>query len=754
MNPEENPPTWRTPVHGGSGPQGDSAPPEEGEVLFGRYRYLRELGRGGMGVVLLAHDKELGVEIALKMIPDLLVRDSESLGELKNEVLRGMALTHPGIVHTYGFARDATMAAIIMEYVDGGNFGDLKHSLPGGCFDVAELEPWVEQLGPVLDHAHFEARIAHRDLKPRNLMYTRSGRIKVADFGISSTIADTVTRVSMKNASSGTPAYMSPQQVMGDKPSHLDDIYALGATLYELLTGKPPFHKGQILAQVLDSTPPPMEERRKEFGISGKAPIPRQWETTVAACLAKDPAHRPPSAGEVVRMLKESPSATSKRRTSSPYRAAWAATGVGILAIAASVVYFSADRIQKPGEAPPAVISPPPETTPPGIVSPETLPPGTVEQPYRFSFSAREGTPPYTWTLGDLKLHQGLVLDAEGILSGVPMEAGTREFHVTVSGADGLSSLGNFRLTILAKPTPPPGPLVQEIPEMAPSAAGIEVKPEEPPPSAPKPAMISASKEEPFVNSLGMKFVPAGLPEILFSIWHTRVADYRTFATAVENDSMRNFYSMQIGGTVKNSLPFNLPPKGAGKNWENPGFHQTDQHPVCGTSWNDAVGFCDWLTRKETKEGKLPEGFIYRLPTDAEWKSALALQPNPVKFQRFPWGGVWPPPAGCNLSGEEMRDGGTTPTDWPILTGHRDIFRRTSPVDAHTPNRYGIHDMAGNLWQFCQDGPSSENNRWIRGGSWADSQKNRFDIDSPDTKRLPDVRVVDAGFRCVIARKP
>ena len=185
-------------------------------MLFERYRVVREIGRGGMGVVLLARDCELNVDVAIKLVPDLIVQDREGLDELKHEVLRGMALTHPHIVRTHGFARDATMAAIIMEYVDGGNFIDLKRAHLGGCLDTAKLLPWLEQLCPVLDYAHFEIKIAHRDLKPHNLMYTTTGRLKVADFGISSMLNDTVSRVSMRNSTSGTPAYMSPQQIMGE----------------------------------------------------------------------------------------------------------------------------------------------------------------------------------------------------------------------------------------------------------------------------------------------------------------------------------------------------------------------------------------------------------------------------------------------------------------------------------------------------------------------------------------------------------
>jgi len=98
-------------------------------------------------------------------------------------------------------------------------------------------------------------------------LLTREGRIKVADFGISATLSDSQSRHSMEGVNSGTPPYMSPQQAQGKRPTALDDVYALGATIYELLTGKPPFFRGNILMQVLGETAPSMTERREEFEL-------------------------------------------------------------------------------------------------------------------------------------------------------------------------------------------------------------------------------------------------------------------------------------------------------------------------------------------------------------------------------------------------------------------------------------------------------------------------------------------------------
>jgi serine/threonine protein kinase len=273
-------------------------------VLFQRYRVERELGRGGMGRVVLAYDTKLHLPVALKLVPDQLVPDTEAINDLRLEVHRGMALLHPSILRTHTLELDEGGAAIVMEYVDGHTLAELKEQQPGRCFNPEQILPWVESLCAVLDYAHRDARIVHRDLKPRNLMVTRDGRLKVADFGIAATITDTLTRQTGQQSASGTPAYMSPQQARGKKPSHLDDVYSLGATIYDLLTSKPPFLRGNILLQVLEETPTSMTNRRVELEIHGKAAIPAVWETVVAACLMKDSSQRPQSAGDVLLRLR------------------------------------------------------------------------------------------------------------------------------------------------------------------------------------------------------------------------------------------------------------------------------------------------------------------------------------------------------------------------------------------------------------------------------------------------------------------
>jgi serine/threonine protein kinase/ketosteroid isomerase-like protein len=270
-----------------------------GQKILNRYTFVRILGRGGMGVVWLAHDDELEREVALKFLPELVVHDRAVLDDLKRETRRSLALTHHNIVRIYDFAQGPECACISMEYVDGATLSSLRIDQPDKVFEVEALGSLMEQVCSALQYAHVQARIVHRDLKPSNLMMNARGDVKVADFGIARSLTDSVSMLTMARGTSGTLVYMSPQQLDGERASELDDIYSLGATIYELLTGKPPFFSGQIDRLVREKTPPTMAARRADLGVTSKFTIPPHWEKTIAACLAKDPSARPQSALEL-----------------------------------------------------------------------------------------------------------------------------------------------------------------------------------------------------------------------------------------------------------------------------------------------------------------------------------------------------------------------------------------------------------------------------------------------------------------------
>src|SRR5215510_13477186 len=274
-----------------------------GQRVFGRYTLVRVLGRGGMGIVWLARDEELERDVALKFLPELMMPDHEVFDQLKRETKRCLELTHPHIVRIHDFVHDERSGCISMEYIDGETLSNLRVEKEQKVFEPDEIATWMSQLCDALDYAHTRANIIHCDLKPANLMVNQRGNLKISDFGIARSLTDSVSRLTLEHGRSGTLAYMSPQQLNGERCTHLDDIYSLGASIYELLTSKPPFYSGNIDRQICERVAPSMTNRRKELDIEPALVAP-VWEDTVAACLAKDASRRPQSATEVAQRLQ------------------------------------------------------------------------------------------------------------------------------------------------------------------------------------------------------------------------------------------------------------------------------------------------------------------------------------------------------------------------------------------------------------------------------------------------------------------
>lgn len=320
--------------------------PGTGMTVFGRYRLERVLGRGGMGVVWLADDQKLERPVALKFLPSLIGLDPAAVKELKTETRRGLELSHPHIVRIYDFVDDDDAAAISMEFVDGKTLSELRLSTATGVFSVDEISQWLLGVCDALDYAHFQRRLIHRDLKPANIMLTTKDSVaKIADFGIARSLSDTMSRLSAAHiGTSGTLPYMSPQQAMGERPQPTDDVYSLGATLYELLTGKPPFYRGDLPTQINSKIPPSVYERRQELEAQSKDVVPKVWEEALAACLQKEPTLRPSCAGALAEMLGLKPITVSARTGTYAVEAARSAASqssankVPLMAAAAAVV--------------------------------------------------------------------------------------------------------------------------------------------------------------------------------------------------------------------------------------------------------------------------------------------------------------------------------------------------------------------------------------------------------------------------------
>ena len=258
-----------------------------GETI-GEYRVERVLGRGGMGVVYGAEDTALGIPVALKMISPAFARSDDFVRRFRSEARAMARITSPHIVRVMAMRQTDEGLFIVMECVSGGTVHD---RMAGGALPWAEARPLLVESLLALEHAH-AVGIAHRDIKPRNLMLTEGGTVKVTDFGLAKVLESDPAATVTKGVA-GTLLYMSPEQVRADP--NLDertDLFSLGLTAYEMVAGRLPFDRDAgeyaVMRAIAESEFPPPSHFQPG--------IPEELDAAIMGALEKDPAKRYPSA--------------------------------------------------------------------------------------------------------------------------------------------------------------------------------------------------------------------------------------------------------------------------------------------------------------------------------------------------------------------------------------------------------------------------------------------------------------------------
>jgi predicted ATPase len=264
-----------------------------GSLFAGRYQVLEELGRGGMGKVYKALDKEIQEEVALKLLNPEIAGDEKTIERFRNELKYARRITHRHVCRMHDINRENETYFITMEYVPGE---DLKTVIKRtGQLPENEAVPIAGQVCEGLMEAH-RLGVVHRDLKPQNIMILKDGQVRIMDFGIARSLA--ARGVTEAGLIIGTPDYMSPEQVEGREADARSDIYALGATLYEMVTGRVPFEGDTALIIAM--------KQKAETPLSPKEINPRISEELTAVilkCLEKDPEKRYQTAGELLAEL-------------------------------------------------------------------------------------------------------------------------------------------------------------------------------------------------------------------------------------------------------------------------------------------------------------------------------------------------------------------------------------------------------------------------------------------------------------------
>jgi eukaryotic-like serine/threonine-protein kinase len=276
-----------------------------------RYRRVRLLGHGGMATVELAQDTELGRPVAIKRLADNLAANEEYEQRFLREARLAARLSHPNIVAVYDAGTENRIPYIVMEYVEGETVSDLLRRR--GRLEPAEAVALVLQACSGLEAAH-EAGLVHRDIKPQNLLLGPDGTLKIADFGIARSLDG--TQLTQAGTVLGTAGYLAPEQASGEKVSAAADIYALGAVLYELLTGRPPYEADSLAGLFAKQTEGSITPLRELAPAA-----PSRLEDAVMHALARDPEYRPESAAAFAAELAATPTAvTSVDRSPAPTR--------------------------------------------------------------------------------------------------------------------------------------------------------------------------------------------------------------------------------------------------------------------------------------------------------------------------------------------------------------------------------------------------------------------------------------------------
>jgi len=262
---------------------------------FGRYRVVKQLGRGAMGIVYLAEDTEIARRVAIKTIA--LTGDDPERDRLearfRQEARAAGGVSHPAIVTIYDVGREGDVAFIAMELVEGR---ELRDHIQSGVLTPSQAVEIAALVADALAFAH-ERGVIHRDIKPGNIMVLPDGRVKLMDFGIARLAQPTVK--TQTGQMLGSPQYMSPEQIAGDEVDGRADVFSLGVVLYEMVTGVKPFDApdlSQVLFWVVNMPPKPPSERRPG--------LPVVLDYIVARALKKKPGERYATAAELAADLR------------------------------------------------------------------------------------------------------------------------------------------------------------------------------------------------------------------------------------------------------------------------------------------------------------------------------------------------------------------------------------------------------------------------------------------------------------------
>jgi serine/threonine protein kinase len=649
-----------------------------------------ELGRGAMGITYKAFDVDLRIPVTLKVISERYLGDESAQLRFLREARAAASVRHPNVASVFHLGRSGQEYFYAMEFVEGETLEPVIRR--SGQLEVKLALEITAQVAAGLAAVH-KRNLVHRDIKPSNIMVSteEDGAVtaKIIDLGLAKGVAESQSEavISVPGGFAGTPVFASPEQFAGVGVDIRSDLYSLGVTLWDMLAGEVPFRgiPAEMMYQHLHA-PLPLNQLDH---------LPQPVVALLEILLAKDPEHRFQNPSELLKAIKKATSAIGTENTIDGFDGG---TSSGSKNVSASTSAASLSRWR-------------------GNLQPN-------RKPLLLPFLNKRHQD------SDRRSGVGLLVISGAVIAGIII-IGSSIYLGWLSSAPrpAIAPLPATTLTPEAtRPAPAPSQTVEEATQFV---------------------LPNATKDSPWQNSLGMKFVPIPGTQVLFSIWDTRIQDFQVFVEQTGYDATGGMYSMRKDGLKQH-----------GGSWKEPGFEQGRTHPVVGISSIDAKAFCSWLTKVEQENGRLPGRWSYRLPTDEEWSIAVGLghevgdtpgEKNGRITGVYPWGKQWPPPKGAgNYCGEESKT-------WAdeVIEGYNDGYAYTSPVGSFAPNKFGLYDMGGNVWQWCEDWYDTEQRyRVLRGGSWYEFSPFNLLSSARYYGGAPDGRCTGGGFRCVIGKAP
>ena len=644
MNPSSAKPTERP-----------NSGPRAGDTL-GKYVVVRELGRGGMGVVYEAEDPLIKRRVAVKLLAESVSDDPAALQRFLLEARSAGRFFHPNTVAVLDVGRHGSAYYLAMELVDGGSASDFLKAR--GPMNWPEATRVIADVCRGLDAAH-RAGLVHRDIKPANIMRAADGTVKLADFGLAKAAEATGESLTGAGQFVGTPEYMSPEQCHAEPTDARSDIYSLGATYFALMAGRSPYAGRTVLqlmmAHVDHPTPDPRDARPE---------IPAPCVDIVRRAMEKSPADRYPSAAAMLADLeavlsgsaagapahagppesrwtdlvsaveRTGATVTGARSAVAPRRPAAPARGGGVatvwIAVASAAGFALAGAVglavfgrgdgpdpKAPKTDPKPLAKADPNATPepPMPHPPVTDPP--VQDPPVTDPPSSDGPAP---AVAPFTAEQGAAF--------------RKSWAVHLKRPETVRSPGAGEFVLI-----PPGRFEMGSPDTDPQRHESEQP------------RHTVRITKPFY--LAAREVTVG--------------QFRSFVEA------ENYQTTAERGNAGTTVPT---PEGnvdrPGMNWRNPGFPQADDHPVCCLSHDDAMAFVAWLSRTE--------GRRYRLPTEAEREYA------------------------CRAGATARYHYGDDPGEGRISCRKSpDAPAATVPVGGRPANGFGLYDMHGGVTEWLSD---------------------------------------------------